>query len=417
MIKFCLICKKDAVAGSNFCLEHERFETRFKKINNIEKDFSGVSPPAVFIGSKLEYPKVNVGILTPMQDVANFENPENFNNPQEWVAKGYSIPKIVDLRTSLINSRFTSNVFDARNQSRILSLAQEVALAMKPAGVEIHLEKKPFIKKAFFEDTSLPMGPAAPLLNATLTENVKISSKVERVVSDTDMKAIDAMRELNVKGFDENQLSQILSVGVLGLGKNRKLVSTRSSITAVDSNLGEDLILSVKDFDKIDDYRLFFGGYFGNYFLVLLFPEVWGYELFETYVAAKLDDKNTVLNFTTDFEGYKKRTTYASQCVGGYYASRYSVLQSLFSIKKQARVLVYRFTTSEYEAPLGVWVVRQAVKKVVNSEPLVFENREKLLEKAREIVLFKFNFNLDNFLSKTVLLAEMKKQNKLAAYF
>lgn len=414
MIKFCLICKKDSETGSNFCIEHQKYETRFKQINNIEKDFQGVSPPSVFIGSKLEYPKVNVGILTP---IADFENPGSFNNTQEWVAKGYSISKIVDLRTSLINSRFTSNVFDARNQGKLLSIAQEVAMSMKPAGIEIHLEKKPFVKKAYFEDTSLPLGPAAPLLNATLTENVKVSSKVERVVSDTDMKAADALRNLVGKGFVEDQLSQLLSVGVLGMGKNRKLVSTRSSITAVDSNLGEDLILEVKDYEKIDDYKLFFGNYFGNYFLVLLFPEIWGYELFETYVASKLDDKNTSLSYTTDFEGFKKRTTYAAQCVGGYYASRYSILQYLFSIKKQARILVYRFTTSEYEAPLGVWVVRQAVKKVISSEPIIFENRDVMLNKARDIVLNKFGYNLDNFLSKTKLLAEMKKQNKITDWF
>lgn len=416
MIKFCLICKKDSEQGSNFCIEHQKYETRFKKINNIDKDFQGVSPPAVFIGSKLEYPKVNVGILTPMQSNNDFENPASFNNPKEWIAKGYDIKKIVDLRTSLINSRFASNVFDARNSGRLLNIAQEVAIAMKPAGIEIHLEKKPFVKKAYFEDTSLPLGPSARLLNANLTENVKISSKVERVVSDTDMKAIDAMRDLNSKGFDENQLSQILSVGVLGLGKNRKLVSTRSSITAVDSNLGEDLIVSIKDCEKIDDYKLFFGNYFGNYYLVLLFPEIWGYELFEIYVAEKLEDKNTALNYTTDFEGYKKRTSYASQCVGGYYANRFSVLQYLFSVKKQARVVVYRFTTSEYEAPLGVWVVRQGVKKTMDVEPIIFENRDAMLDKAREIILLKFNCNLDGFLAKSILLKEMKKQSKLGEW-
>lgn len=417
MVKFCLICKQEVVPGSNFCSEHQKHETRFQKINNIEKDFQGVSPPAVFIGSKLEYPKVNVGILTPMQAQENLgevENPANFNNPNEWVSRGYDIRKIVDLRTSLINSRFTSNVFEARNQSRVLSIAQEVALAMKPANVEINLQKKPSIRKNYFEDTSLPMGPSASLLNASLTENVKISSKVERVVSDTDMKAIDAMRELNVRGFDENQLSQILSVGVLGLGKNRRLVSTRSSITAVDSNLGEDLILEIKDYEKIDDYRLFFGNYFGNYYLVLMFPEIWGYELFETYVAEKLADKNTELNYTTDYEGYKKRTTYASQCVGGYYANRYSVLQYLVGEKKQARIVVYRFTTSEYEVPLGVWVVRQGVKKTMETSPVIFSNRFEMINKAREIILKRFNYNLDNFLVKTKLLIEMKKQRKLS---
>ena len=36
-----------------------------------------------YIGSKLEYPKVNVGILTPMNNGDSFEEPSSFNNPQE----------------------------------------------------------------------------------------------------------------------------------------------------------------------------------------------------------------------------------------------------------------------------------------------------------------------------------------------
>ncbi len=412
MTKFCLICKDYSELNSNFCKEHQNYETNFKNIN-IDKDFQGISPPAVFIGSKLPYPKVNVGILTPIE---NNENPSLLNNPSEWFNKGYDIKKIVSLRTNLINSRFKSDVFDARKQGKLLSVAQEVAMAMKPASVEIHLEKKPTIRKAYFEDTSLPIGPSANLIGANLTNNVKISSKIERVVSDTDMKAIDALRELNLKGFDENQLQQLLSVGVLGLGKNRKLVSTRSSITAVDSNLGEDLILEIKNCKTIDNYRMFFDGYFGNYYLVLLFPEVWSYELTETYINHRLEDKNKILNYTTDFENYKKRTYYASNCAGGYYANRFSVLQYLFDVKKQARVIVYRFTTPEYEAPLGVWVVRQGVKKTVSNEAIVFDNREEMFSKAREIILYKFNYNLDNFLAKSVLLNEIKKQNKLIDY-
>lgn len=414
MTNFCLICKRKAEQDSSFCAEHQKYETRFNAIREIDKDFHGISPPAVFIGSKLEYPSVNVGILTPIE---NTENPANFNNPREWVANDYDIKRISALRTGLINSRFKADVFQARKQGRLLELSQEIAMSMKPANVEIHLEKKPIIRKAYFEDTSLPIGPAAELKHATLTENVKISNKVQKVVYDTDLKAVDGLRYLNQKGFDENQLQQLLSVGVLGIGKNRKLVPTRHSITAVDSNLGEDLILNVKHYEKIDNYKLFFGNYFGNYYLILMFPEIWGYELFETFIANKLTNPNEELNYTTDYESYKKRTAYAEQCAGGYYANRYSVLNYLDANKKQARVLVYRFTTEEYEVPLGVWVVRQGVKKTMGSESLVFESKEKMMNKAREIILQKFNYNLDNMLAKTKLLAEMKKQNKLSNYF
>ena len=52
--------------------------------------------------------------------------------------------------------------------------------------------------------------------------------------------------------------------------KDRKLVPTRWSIVAVDSNIGDNLISQVKDYNQ-SGYLAYFGGYLGNYFLILMF--------------------------------------------------------------------------------------------------------------------------------------------------
>ncbi|MBI5051121.1 hypothetical protein HZC08_00005, partial [Candidatus Micrarchaeota archaeon] len=72
------------------------------------------------------------------------------------------------------------------------------------------------------------------------------------------------------------------------------------------------------------------------------------------------------------------RSTYAKEQVGGYYASRYSVLQYLSSIRRQARVIVFREIDPDYNIPVGVWQVREGVKHAFDSAPLKFNSREEV---------------------------------------
>ena len=97
----------------------------------------------------------------------------------------------------------------------------------------------------------MPMGPVAGLKKVKITENVRVLRSVEKVIEDDDLKAEKAVNYLFKKNIDENFLTKILSIGTLGLKKNRKLVSTKWSITAVDDILGKNLISSIKDYERI----------------------------------------------------------------------------------------------------------------------------------------------------------------------
>ena len=241
----------------------------FKQVNKITDNFFGNSPPQIFIGSKLKYPNVNVGILSPPDKVADawVYSDESF-----WAEQNFDMNTIVNLRSSLVNSRFSTRVDQARSSStKFVELSQEIGMAKSPVDVEISLKKK--IKMKFDTDkVSLPMGPRAPLKKVRITENTKVDAKVDKVVSDTDLKANDAINYLYKNKFDEHVLSKILSIGVLGLKKGRRLVPTRWSITAVQDMLGKEGIKKIKEYSPVDAYHVYFGGYLGNYFLVFFFP-------------------------------------------------------------------------------------------------------------------------------------------------
>ncbi len=365
----------------------------------IKKDFSSETV-APFVG-RFNYPNINVGILAPPDEA---DDSWLYDAPKYWAVHNFQIPKIIDFRSSLINSSFKANV---RQRNKFLELSQETAMASTPTDVEINLEEKPSFRLNV-DSFAAPTGPNAKLKKAKLTENPKIHTKVQKVYYDTDLKANDALIYLYDNKFDENFLSRILSVGNVGIGKNRKLVPTRWSITATDDSLGKYLIKKIKNYNETN-YSAFFGNYLGNYYLILCFPEVWSYELFEMHVS----NPN---NFMTDYEPYEGRKYYAEETAGGYYTVRLAILEKMNEMKKQGSVLALRFITGDYTLPLGVWVTREAARKSMQSKPIEFSSKELMLEYAKKLVKKKFNCDVDIQLGQSRLLKEMKNQAKLVKY-
>lgn len=403
----CVQCKGRRMCGRSFCPIISRSEAKFRVEKLVEKDFYG-SSPAPFVGH-VGYPFLNVGILSPPYTA---DDAWRYDAPKHWSSNDYKILEIVDLRSSLVNSRFNINV---KQTSKFLGIAQEVGMASKPVDVEVNLKKKP----RFFvnvHDVVAPMGPNAQIEKVRVTSNPKVHQKVEKVVSDSDLKAKDAMLYLYRNEFDENFLSRLLSIGNVGMKKNRKLVPTRWSITAVDDAIGKNFISQIKNYSQTP-YQAYFGGYLGNYYLILFFSDVWSYELFETYLPKSSWNTSAEVQFSTDYESYDGRKDYAEQCAGGYYAARLPILEKLSSIRRQSSVLALRFITGEYAVPLGVWVVREATRKSIASTPMVFDSKEAMLDYARNFVREKFDYNLDYILSSSKLLTNIKKQVKLSKFF
>ncbi len=369
-----------------------------------KKDYFGASPN-VFIGRK-GYPNINVGFLS------NENLPEKVDSPKQWANEKFDIPKIVDMRSSLINSRFKADV--KKFDEKFLEITKEISMASKPVDIEVHLDRKPNFNINLDNDIT-PYGPMAKLEKASITENPKIENHVDKTVSDTDLKANEGLNYLYSKGYDEHFLTKLISVGNLGIKDNRKLVPTRWSITAVDDTLGKNLISEIKNYTE-HDYSAHFGGYLGNYYLILLFPEIWSYELFETYVGDPKKFDPGKVETSTDYENYNGRKDYASNTVGGYYAARLGILEHLKEKKRQSSVLALRFITDEYYMALGVWVVREAARNSLKSQPINFSSKELMMKYAEILVRKKFGFDLCNLTKISMLLKEMKDQKKLTNY-
>ena len=403
----CIKCKgADPInaCGRTFCPIIAKSEAMFKVKKLIDReDFFG-SSPTPFVGHNF-YPNLYVGILSPPEQR---DDAWLFDAPNYWSEKNFQIPEIIDYRSSLINSRFRANIKDV---NKLVEIGQEIGMASKPVDVEINLKDKPKFKLNT-DSYIAPMGPNARLEKAKITENPKIDSRVEKTFSDSDLKANNAMIYLYEKGFSENFLTKILSIGTLGVKKDRKLVPTRWSISSVDSNIGNYLLKNVKDYNQTG-YLAYFGGYLGNYFLILCFPEIYSYELFETYMPKASWNVDDRMSYTTDYEPYEGRKYYASNCGGGFYATRIALLEKLNQIKRQASVLVIRVITGEYYMPLGVFVVREATRKALSRKPLEFSSKELMLVYSRKLVKKKFGIDIEFIFKNSKLLDNLKNQRKI----
>src|SRR3989344_8528851 len=174
------------------------------KINtSFKTDFQG-SSPAPFIG-KFGYPRVNIGVLSPQFS----GDTSHYDSPRLWNRENAAIGNIASLRYGLVNSRSQASVNEIQKGNRFLNIVQEVGMAKTSVELEVSLQKLPQLQFKP-EKEIIPFGPQAVIKNVQITANPSVDARVERVVSDTDLKAAPAIISLYQKGFEESSLNKLL---------------------------------------------------------------------------------------------------------------------------------------------------------------------------------------------------------------
>ncbi len=369
------------------------YQTNFQ----IKKHFTGSSPPEIFVG-RYNYPNVNAGILSP-----DFhEDTEDLSMPERWHEKNFGIGDILTRRSKLIYGRFKTGIKKTVIKNRFKDLMQEIAMAYKPVSTEVFLKNNP--KQHLEMNKYSPVITNLALLdNARLQENTKVRKKVDYLVSDDHVKSAVAMNELHSSGIPTSSIQKILSAGLLGLKTGRRLVPTRWSITAVDDTIGKSLLRRIRYYNEIDEVMLFHSDYVGNHYEILILPGSFSFEIIEA------DIKFNKTIFWQDFERFHGRKTYADEVTGGYYVARLAVCEYLDRIKRQGSVFVFRETTSDYYAHLGVGILRECCRDAMNKKEERFASKEDAFTKIQD----RINLNVDVFREKCILLREYGKQKKL----
>lgn len=390
---FCHICKgTKQMCGLNTCPLLDEVRRRVQPMNSTGDHFEGPSPPSVFIGS-FGYPKLTIGPLASPNPVPMPERLERSSFLYER-----SIGEVYSIRSSLVRGKYKLGVkaasdpwtvgsqalFDIEQKMpvrgrKILDSVQEISLSSRHIDTEMRLSRDlSMIDPVSVDAITMPMGPSVDLKGVRVIDNVRVDRPVEKAVSDSDMNAVTAANELYSGGIGLDQLTRLLSVGLLGEKKRRRLVPTRWSITAVDDTLSLHLKEKVLEQTHLDNYLLYSGNRFGNHFLIAFYPPPFRYEMLEQWQKGSLWGSG---NIAADHEGPMGRKNYASRITGAYYAARLSALEHLMRIGKCAGISVIRWITDEYWAPLGVWVIRETVKKALERRPEEFPDMKSLISR------------------------------------
>jgi hypothetical protein len=264
------------------------------------------------------------------------------------------------------------NVKDARDPGRLLKETQELAMAALPVDVEVKFLKPPR-RTLQYDGILTPMGPSGTVTDIEIVENPQVPKKVDALADDRDIKATDAAVLLYEASISPYQISRLLSVGILG--KKRLIVPTRWSITATDSMLGDNLLKRVRNYPENADVQLFVSEAFGNHFEILLIPRAYAFGWTEMW-----ESQGGKVEIGDLYEDAMNKPAYMD---GGYYAARFSALEFLERVRRQASIYVVREVKPTYDIPLGSWVIRELVRDAFSRQPLIFESPTDALRGVR----------------------------------
>ena len=400
----CVKCK-----GKGWCGKPCKIYSKIKNFTQKKsKHLSGNSPPEIFVG-KYNYPNIQAGILSP----EIHGNTAELSMPEIWHEKNLQIPQILTNRSQLIYGKFQTSIKKARTQNKFTKLMQEISMTHKPISTEFFLKKIPRMTLEI-NKYSAAIGNPAELESARLQENPKIKPKIDYLTTDTDCKSVIAIKELHKSNIQTSHIIKILSAGLLGTKTRRKLVPTRWAITATDDTISKEMLKKIKYYPEINEITLFHGYYIGNHYEFLLLPDKFSFEVIEAYMSGSVwNPLSPNIHFAQDFERFSNRKKYAFNVTGAYYTARLALTEYLEKIKRQAYCIIFREERPEYNAPLGVGILRQLARKAFQNKPETFPTIQQALHQMQS----RMKLPIKEFIQQSVLLKEYKQQTRLSKFF
>jgi DNA repair protein NreA len=363
----------------------------------------GSSPPSIFVG-RYGYPKVRIGpMIPPLHGDTTI-----LDRTELWTGK--SIEEIANYRLSLVLGTMNVNVHDI-SSSRYLENMQELAMSERPAEAEATFEKRPVAdahmqKELRLDHEATPFGPAAPLRGFNVS-SLSADQRIETAYYDTDLRAAEAMMEMYRRSVEISIIQRVLSMGMLGVKKKRKLVPTRWSISATDDIISSMLVKEIAMNPTIDLFEVTRYSHLANYYSIILIPNHrWIFEMIESWFTSRGQVATGADN--EDERGLNHNPTIA----GAYFAARLAVAEHLARRHKKAGAIVLREIHPNYVMPLGVWQIREGVREALKNPPQKFER----FDHAMSFACSYMSVSKNEIVQKSWLWKSFKGQTKISDF-
>ena len=377
-------------------------------LNNISENMSGGTPPSVFVSSYF-YPKVNIG---PLISTFYGENATLLDYPEGWAGK--KLEDVISYKLSLIRGTRSTPVDVHMSANKYIESLQELSMANKSPDIEVVFDKKPIPKfsetmsSSVTDSDPIHYGLVSKIKELKIPSGIKVDKRIEKVYYDKDLNANEAINTLYKDGTEVSKLIKIMSMGMLGSSKKRKIVPTKWSITAIDQIISSSLIKKLTNYSSIDEFKVHSYTHLGNYFAVILIPEhEWSFEMHEAW----LDNRgNTEVETETEIHGSLNNYP---KIGGSYFAARLAISEYLDLNRKKAAAIVIREIYPEYVLPVGVWQIREGLRKAMKNKSDIFDNLDKALDHA----CMKTNLSKNEWSRNSKIMKSIKHQKRLSDYF
>ena len=403
----CAQCKGSRrLCGRLKCPIIERMKIQLKLKDKLNKNYIyGSTPPDLIVG-EIGYPEVLVG---PMIPPITGSKAILYGNPTNWYGK--SIEEIIRIRSSIVRANFRVKVGEAsRISDRLLGLTQEIAMSYEPIDTEAYFRKPP-IPRLIFDGVLSPVGPSARLRKLIIAENPIVPRKAEQLIYDYDARASEAISELYDYGYSNYYLIRLLTAGLLGRKRERRIVPTRWGITAIDSIIGDHLLEKIRDYMEISEIIIFTNEYLDNRYIIILMPGSYAFEMIEIWLPKTIWVRRLKPYIIENFELYDGKWR-SGEINGGYKAMRLAVLEYLNKIRRQAMVLAIREIGPEYYCPVGVWQVREGMRNAFKNKPIKVDS----IDNAIKIVSSKLRTEFQLWIKYAKLIQLFKFQRKIVDF-
>jgi len=364
---YCVRCKGTKnLCGLGYCPILKKIRAQHKQKAELKQDVFGATNEA-FVSSS-NYPNVSWGPVLALDEHVGM---------REIYERGYE--KVVEYRGSMVKGKRFEGI---RPHKRSVEETQEAALSVRPVDIEINFSRVPKYDMRF-SSVVQPTGASAPMRRVRICENPKIPKQVDTLIEEG-RKAKDTVIELYDKGLDNYYITNVLSVGKLGVLENRIMVPTRWSITATDDMLGKHLAETVREHKQLNSVWAFSHESFSNRYEIVVAPGAWEFENFEAWCPKTIWNLGgSTARVSVEYEPFGGRSKYASSQAGAYYAVRLAVLEFLNRIRRQGRVVAIREVYEGYQVPVGVFQVRENARDAMENSA-VYPTMGEALEVVRK---------------------------------
>ena len=334
------------------------------------------TPPGIFVEAA-KYPTLWTGVLASTEPS---EHLSMHDYPGAW--RGLGLETILMMREQLY--RFVLPI-DARlkEPSPDLELIQSIALSVSPVALSVEVDSLP-PRNLQIMGTQLPYSPQVPAQKMELISKPEISQVAQKVTED-DIPSSDSIWKLVEYDYSLDQITRLMSVGLIGKMNSRRLIPTRAAYKAVIDTYINRAIVELLDKGEKANSAIHSATLLGNTVVVLIQPG----EPKVDYIKIEQFHGNWKKTHSFDDKSIQdsdaKVSIYADQ-------ARYPIFKHMVQNSMRAHVTVFHLNSVPRSNALGPWLARAVIEDALESQPLELEDESNALLVLEAIL--KPNLNL-----------------------